>query len=110
MCYFYSWYIYKRKRWRIIIKFKRKNKKYNNIDKVLSRFKCIKSLDENISKDIYENIIVLQNSKYKIELIKREFKVYKDDDRKEEIKTFKRGNGKEGKEDKKQNTTKVLDE
>ena len=80
-----------------------------NIEKVLKLFQyyfiyygSIKSLDSNYDssyKDIYENIkLVLNNSQFKIELFKKEFKVYKDDNREEEIKVFKREDEEEGKE------------
>jgi len=88
------------------------NKKENSkVQKVIKTFEhyfihyeSIKHLDSNFdgSEAIYENIkSVLNNSKFKIELFKREFKVYKDNHRKEEIKIFERGSEKEGKEEKK---------
>ena len=66
---------------------KEENKKENtNIDKVIKMFEryfihfgSIKSLDQNFDgyEVIYENIkSILNNSKFKIELFKREFKVY----------------------------------
>ena len=69
---------------------KEENKKENtNVDKVIKMFEhyfihfgSIKSLDQNFdgSEIIYENIkSILNNSKFKIELFKREFKVYEDD-------------------------------
>ena len=95
---------------------KDEKKENTNVEKVKKMFEhyfyhyeSIKSLDSNFdgSEGIYENIkSVLNNSKFIIELFKREFKVYKDDDRKEEIKIFKRDEEKE----KKKNNKKVLDE
>ena len=68
---------------------KEENKKENtNIDKVIKMFEryfthfgSIKSLVQNF--DGYEDIkSILNNSKFNIELFKREFKVYEDDNRK----------------------------
>ena len=74
---------------------KEENKKENtNIDKVIKMFEgyftyfgSIKSLVQNF--DGYEDIkSILNNSKFKIELFKREFKVYYNDNRKIEKKNF----------------------
>jgi ubiquinone/menaquinone biosynthesis C-methylase UbiE len=78
---------------------KEENKKENtNIDKVIKMFEryfthfgSIKSLDKNSDgyEVIYENIkLILNSSKFKIELFKREFKVYYNDNRKIEKKIF----------------------
>jgi len=77
---------------------KEKNKKENtNVDKVIKmfyyfiHFGSIKSLDQNFDgyEVIYENIkSILNHSKFKIELFKREFKIYEDDKRKIEKKIF----------------------
>jgi len=56
-------------------------------------FGSIKSLDQNFdgTEIIYENIkSILNNSKFKIELFKREFKIYEDDNRKIEKKILKK--------------------
>ncbi len=76
-------------------KLKEKLKGDINIDKVLARFlsyfinnSSIQSLDSNLyNKDIYENINdILNNSKLKIELFKREFKVKDENNKEKEIK------------------------
>ena len=68
----------------------------NNLNIVLSTFKSyfinygsIKTLDSNFdsSKDIYQNIkFILNNSVYKLELFRREFHVYEDNENKKEKK------------------------
>ena len=79
---------------KLLIKLREKLEK-DDINKVINSFKnyfikygSIKSLDSNFdsSKDIYENIkIVLNNSKFKIEFFKREFKVFDDNNKEIEI-------------------------
>ena len=86
-----------------------KKKDNTNVEKVIKMFEhyfihfgSIKALDQNFdgSEVIYKNIkSILNNSKFIIELFKREFKVYEDDDRKIEKKIFKRDDEKEGKEE-----------
>ena len=85
----------------------------NQFKHYFSIYASIKSLDSDFdsSQGIYEKIkSVLENSKLTIQLFKREFKVYKDDDRKEEIDIFNKGDKKEKIEEKKNNTTEVIDE
>ena len=97
-------------------------KENTNVEKVIKMFEhyfihfgSIKALDQNFdgSEVIYENIkSILNNSKFIIELFKREFKVYEDENRKKEKKIFKSDDDKEGKEDgkAKKNTNKILAE
>ena len=78
----------------LLIKLKEKIK-VDDVNKIMGiftnyfmNFGSIKSLESNFdsSKDIYENIkAILNNSKFKIKIFKREFKVYDDNKREKDI-------------------------
>ena len=94
-------------------------KENTNVEKVIKMFEhyfihfgSIKSLDQNFdgSEGIYDKIkSILNNSKFIIELFKREFKVYEDDNRKTEKKIFQK-DGEKDEGNSKKNSKKVLDE